>query len=72
MFLRMLIIVVAEFCVGQSVYVTGRVCVQILGDARGMLGRIRGAQGTRAIGVERTERERHGLRGHAGQQPLAR
>lgn len=60
-----------EFRVGQSVHVAGRVGVQILGDARGELGRIRGAQGARVVGLRPADRERHGVLGHAGQQLLA-
>lgn len=61
----------AGFRVGQSVLVAGRDGVQVLGDARGVHGRLRGAQGGRAVGRLRPDRERHCVRGHAGQRPVA-
>jgi len=61
--------------VGQGVPVAGRDGVQVLGDAGGVPGRIRGAQGGRAVGrrgrLQPADRERDRVRGHAGQQPVA-
>lgn len=62
---------VAGFRVGQSVPVAGRNGVQVPGDARGVFGGLRGAQSGRAVGRVRPDRERHGVRGHAAQQPVA-
>lgn len=63
--------VVSGFRVGQSVQVAGRVGVQILGDARGVHGRLRGAQGGRAVGRRAADGERDGVRSHGGQQSVA-
>lgn len=41
--------VVAGFRVGQGISVAGRDGVQVLGDAGGVLGRLPGAQGRRAV-----------------------
>jgi len=67
--------IVAGFRVGQGVPVTGRDCVQVLGDAGGVPGRLPGAQGRRAVGrlgrLLWADRERDRVRGHAGQRPVA-
>jgi len=61
--------------VGQGVPVARRDGVQVLGDAGGVLGRLPGAQGGRAVGrrgrVLPADRERDRVRGHAGQRPVA-
>lgn len=62
---------VAGFRVGQSVHVAGRDGVQVLGDARGVPRRLRDAQGGRANGRRRADRERDGVRGDGEQRPVA-
>lgn len=64
-------VVVAGLRVGQSVPAAGRDGVQILGNARGVFGRLRGAQGGRADGRRTADRERDRVRGHAGQRTVA-
>lgn len=59
------------FRVGQGVSVTGRKGVQVFGDARSIPGWLRGAQGGRAVGRHQPHSQRHRLRGHTGQPPLA-
>lgn len=66
-----MVIIVAGVRVGQSVSAAGRDGVQILGDARGVLGRLRGAQGGSTDGRRTADRERDRVRGHAGQRAVA-
>lgn len=63
--------VVAGLRVGQSVSAAWRDGVQVLGDARGVPGRLWGAQGRRADGRRAADRERDRVRGHAGQRAVA-